>query len=120
MALCYRRPKRRRTGISTGSAVIRDGNTVKVWEYGYYHPNGICMFSGVIERHTDNFGGDTGDNNVIILIYSDGSDLDNHIVKAGVSSYTLDQSQTSQNASIGLYIESGDKDIGGQLVGQTW
>jgi hypothetical protein len=85
------------TGVGTGTALIRDGNTVKIWEYGYYHPNGICMLSGVLERHTDNFGGDTGDNDVALIIYSDGQDLDDHLVKAGTAAFTQDQSQGASN-----------------------
>lgn len=107
------------TGIGTSNALIRNGNRVQVWEYSYYYPNGKCMFRGVMERGTDNFGGDTGDNNVQIIIYPDGTDLANHIVKAGTSSYTLDQSQTAQNASATISETSG-KGISWNLYGQTF
>lgn len=90
------------TGIGTGSAIIRNGNRVKVWEYSYYYPNGVCLFSGVIERHEDNFGGDTGDNHTQLLIYSDSSDMDNHLVRGNPFVYTLDQSQTSQDSRVSV------------------
>lgn len=77
-------------GIGTGNTIIRDGNTVRVWEYDYWYPNGRRVFSGVIDRHTDNFGGDTGDNNTELTIYSDGSDMDDHVVKLGSPILTLD------------------------------
>lgn len=105
------------TGIGTSSALIRDGNRVEVWEYGYFHINGICMFKGVIERHTDNFGGDTGDENVTMLVYSDGQDLDNYLVRGNPYTYTQDQAQGASNQ-----FESVSQNIYGQFqyYGQTW
>jgi hypothetical protein len=90
------------TGIGTSGAIIRNGNRVRVYEYSYYYPNGTCLFSGIIERHEDNFGGDTGDNHVQLLIYSDSSDMDNHLVRGNPFVYTLDQSQTSQDNRVSV------------------
>lgn len=105
------------TGVGGGAALIRNGNTVKVWEYSYYYPNGKLMFSGKIERHIENYGGDTGDNDVSILIYSDGQDMTNHLAKT-TGNYTSDQSQTTQNASYNEF--AGGKGGGFNYIGQTW
>lgn len=106
------------TGIGTGATLIRDGNTVKIWEYGYYHPNGFLMLSGIIERHTDNFGGDTGDNDVALIIYSDSQDMDNFLSYAPPYTYTLDVSQTANNSNATLQATTAP--LGYFYYGQTW
>ena len=107
------------TGIGGSNALIRNGNTVKIYEIGYYYPNGKLMFSGKIERHIENFGGDTGDTNTKILIYADGQDMMNHLIKAGASGYTLDQSQTTQNTTGSVNFSSG-KGTSFNYYGQSW
>lgn len=76
--------------------VLSNGNEVKVWEYSDYHPNGIQVFSGQIERIEADFGGDGGDDQTSVLIYSDGQDLDDYL--ANGSPYTPDVSQTAQDS----------------------
>lgn len=106
------------TGTGNSGALIRDGNRLQVWEYGYYHVNGLCMFSGVIERHVENFGGDTGNDNVTLVAYSDGSDMNNHLVRGYPYTYTLDQSQAVQNA--GLTVDQSAVGAGWDHYGQTF
>ncbi len=86
-------------GAGPTTSLIRDGNRIVVWEYCYYAPNGRIRFQGTIERWEANFGGDTQDESIKILCYSDGSDLDNYMLLGAPFSYTTDQSQTSENAS---------------------
>ncbi len=104
------------TGIGTSGALIRDGNRIQVWEYGYYHPNGICMFRGIIERHEDNFGGDTGDESVRILVYSDGQDLDKFMI---LSQPNADQSQTTVNSTYLLNFASNSPALGQSITPGT-
>lgn len=80
-------------------ALIKNGNGLIVYEYSYFYPNGIAMFSGELENWNGGFGGDNGHDSVQLVAYSDGSDLDNYTARAAPFSYTTDNSQTSQNAS---------------------
>lgn len=102
-------------GSSDPTILIRNGNTVKVYEYSDNYPNGKLMFSGVINKWEAGFKGVGGSDTVKITVYSDGQDLDNYLI-AGTS--TLDQSQTSQNNSLLIYEDT----KGGiwQRAGQTW
>lgn len=104
---------------ATGSAIIQSGNRVVVWEYGFYHPQGIPMFIGKIERWAASYGGDTNMDQVDILIYSDGQELDNYLVRGNPYTYTLDQTQTSTNGNYTL-----DNGIGGgagwNMYGQSF
>lgn len=102
-------------GNSNEDILIRNGNAIKVWEYSDYYPNGRLAFSGKQERYTAKFGGtDTGV--IKILAISDGQDLNNYLVNG--SPYTPDQSQTSQDSSVGLFLP--DKGAGFQVAGQTF
>jgi hypothetical protein len=108
-------------GIGTSGSLIRNGNTVQMTEYNRYYPNGKIMFSGVIERIESNFGGDTGDNDVKLTVYSDGSDMDNHLVRGSPFTYTGDVSQTSQNSTfVASYTADGDKFFGESSCGQSF
>lgn len=82
------------SGIDT---LIKNGNRIEVWEYGYYHPNGLCVFKGSMDHWEASFGGDYGDT-ISVICYSDGSDMDNYLVRGYPYTYTLDVSQASQNA----------------------
>lgn len=106
------------TGIGTGSALIRNGNKIQVWEYGYFNINGKLMFSGLMERGSDSFGGDTGSDSVTIVVYSDGSDMDNHLVRGFPYTYTADQTQNIQNGSV--VVSQAGFGAGWQRYGQTW
>lgn len=105
-------------GSFTTGALIKNGNTIEVWEYSYYWPNGKCMFLGQIERWEANFGGDAGDDVVRILCYSDGQDLDNYLVRGNPYTYTADVSQTAS----GLSVNSSTAGMGAahDWFGQTW
>lgn len=106
-------------GGSNSSTIIKNGNKLQVWEYSYYHPNGICMFNGFMERWEATFGGGDGDS-IKIMCYSDGSDMDNHLVRGSPFAYTLDQSQATNDTANNLYqvpLESGP---GGTFYGQSF
>jgi hypothetical protein len=70
-------------GVGTAAqSLIKNGNRVVVYEYGKYHPNGIPLFNGEIEKWTASFGSLNG-NGVEILAYSVGQDMDNRIISTG-------------------------------------
>jgi hypothetical protein len=83
-----------------GGALIRNGNTIQIWEYNYYYPNGHCRFLGRIDKHEDNLKTDSGDDLIIIYAYSDGMDLDQYMV---LNQPTVDQSQTAADSTAVLY-----------------
>lgn len=93
-------------GLGTGTTLIKNGNRVVVWEYSYYWPNGHVAFSGEMERWEATFGGDAQDNSISILCYSDGSDLDNYLLLGSPFTYTVDQSQATQNARASIHLDS--------------
>jgi hypothetical protein len=87
-------------GVGNGpDELIKNGNEVIVVEYGYYHPNGIVMFRGVIKHWEATFGGDGQDDSITLLIYSDGQDLQSHLIR-GYGALAADQSQTAQDTDI--------------------
>jgi len=102
------------SGINT---LVKNGNKIEIWEYGYYHPNGKCMFIGTIESWSALFGG-TDEDLINITVYSDGQDLDNYLVRGYPYTYTADQSQVTQDGydtnSTGLYGISWNRE------GQSW
>lgn len=103
-------------GGSGSQVLVKNGNTVQVWEYSYFYPNGKCLFLGQMERWEATFG---DDETIKILCYSDAQDLDNFLVRGNPYTYTTDVSQTSQNTSVGISVMGG-KGAGWYLVGQTW
>lgn len=64
----------------TQSSFIRNGNTVEVTEYSSYNPNGLIIFNGTIKRVEANFGNENSEENIVITVYSAGSDLDNYVI----------------------------------------
>lgn len=82
------------------NALIKNGNGIQVWEYSYYYPNGKCMFNGQMERWQAEFGGSGESDEIRILAYSDGQDLDNYLVRGYPYTYTGDITQTSSNATV--------------------
>lgn len=106
-------------GTVTGT-LIRNGNTVVVMEYGYYSANGRVAFRGQIQRWQASFGGDTGSDTITLTVYGDGQDLDQYLVKGFPYTYTLDQSQTAQNASYNNIYYSYDYGGGWNMYGQTF
>lgn len=104
-------------GNSLDPFLIQNGNQIEIWEYGYYHPNGKLVFSGIVNRIEAGFG--TGaDNKIRLLLLSYGADLDDYIARGSPFAYTLDQSQGLN----GLYtlITQSDKGSMWQRYGQTW
>lgn len=106
-------------GISTDSnTLIKNGNTVIVWEYSYYHPNGILIFKGSIQRWESNYGGQDGRDSIDILIYSTGLDMENHLVHGNPYTYTQDVSQATQNATATIVHYTADHSGGWNYYGQ--
>lgn len=95
-------------------ALIKNGNILQVWESGYYYPNGLCRFNGMIENWKGGFGGDGGHDSVKIVAYSDGYDLDNYMARGAPFTYTTDQSQTSQNTGENIQTVRGTFNKSGQ------
>lgn len=102
-------------GNYNSQALFRNGNQLIVWEVSDYYPNGKQVFSGDIEYWNSVSGGTQGDQ-VIVKAYSDGADLNNFPMTGGD---TLDQSQTSQNATASAFTGSG-KFAGFVSEGQTF
>lgn len=97
------------TGASgSSSTLIKSGNMVVVYEESYYWPNGHIIFQGMIERWESSYGGDSEDEQIVIYVYGSGSDLDNYLLLGSPFTYTLDQSQTTQDTAGNLnYSSSG-------------
>lgn len=103
-------------GIDT---LIKNGNTVQVWLYNYFYPNGKCMFIGKMRRWEADFGGGGGSDEVTIVLYSSGYDMDNYITRGAPFAYTLDQNQPTYNNTDTIFYQ-GDKGAGWHLDGQTF
>lgn len=86
-------------GNSLDPRIIQNGNTIQVWEYSYYYPNGKLMFVGQVNE-IDAGMGSAADNKVKMTVLSDGIDLDNIIARGAPFNYTADVTQTSQNAAV--------------------
>jgi len=86
-------------GDSTDVTLIRNNNTVKVYEMSDFHPNGVLVFSGFISKWRTLFG---GSDNVQITVLSEGQDLNQWIIPGGTA-YGTDQSQTSTNSDFGFW-----------------
>lgn len=104
-------------GNSVDPYLIQNGNVIEIWEYGYYHPNGKLVFSGIVNRISAGFG-TSAENKINLLLLSYGADLDDYIARGAPFSYTSDQSQGLN----GLYtlITQDSKGAGWQRYGQTW
>lgn len=105
-------------GKSNSNSMIRNGNKVVVWEYSYYHPLGIPKFTGTIEKWDAAFGND--EEGVNLFIYGDGQDLENHLVRGSPFVYTLDQSQTTTDATDSIFLNTSDKFSSFNFDGQTF
>jgi len=67
-------------GNQNDEIMIRNGNTVTVFEFSDYYPNGKQMFVGEINRWEASFG--EGSNGIIkVLVYSQSQDLDNYLIQ---------------------------------------
>lgn len=80
-------------GNSNSNALIRNNNDIEVIEYSPLYPNGRTVFAGYISKWRAKFGSSDG---IRLTCLNYGSELDNYLIEA-VS--TLDQSNSSQNAS---------------------
>lgn len=104
-------------GNSNNQILFRNGNRIKVYMSNYYYPNGKLMFQGQINRWEANFGAPDGNDEIKLLCYSDGADMNNFVLTGGG---TLDQSQTSENSSFGLYYDPNTKVQNYQMAGQSF
>lgn len=117
--------------LGTGEqSLIQNGNKVRVWEYGYWNPNGKCMFLGEIDRWEASYGGggngsggaatsETTGESIAVTLYSDGQDFNNAIVRGSPYTYTQDQSQGASNQFLQVWQES-DRLDSYNNYGQTW
>lgn len=82
-------------GVGLGQSLIKNGNTVVVYEYNRFYPNGKVMFTGQMSRWDSSFGGDSGNETISILVYSSGQDTDNYIISTGSISLAVQSSDTA-------------------------
>lgn len=105
-------------GDSTlSTALISDGNIVEVWETSYWNPNGKRRFIGRIERIEADFGGETGNEFINLLLYSQGQDMSNYLIRGNPYTYTSDVTQINQNNG---FLITQDSRLGYNRAGQTW
>lgn len=97
-------------GNVNSKALIRNNNTIAVYEISPDYPNGKLVFSGWISRWKASFG---GNDNIEINCLSNGSDLDNYLI---LGNQVIDQSQLVQNStqSVDSQVKSGAFDLAGQ------
>ena len=105
------------TGSDETEALFKNSNIVEAWLYDKWHPNGINMFTGQVNRVSFKYGADGA--GVVLRVFSLGFDLANYIARGYPFSYTNDVSQTSQNGYVTV-TEAGSKGAGWQRYGQTW
>lgn len=102
-------------GDSNTDILFKNGNKILIYEIDYWHPNGQLRFRGEINRWEAQIG--TGNDQIKLLCYSDGSDMNNKVVTGGT---TLDQSQTSQNTGYSLQSTSSGKENSFNFPGQSF
>lgn len=101
-------------GNANGKALIRNNNTIAVYEVSPDYPNGKIVFSGWISRWKASYG---NTDNIVINCLSNGSELDNYLI---LGAQTVDQSQASQNNTAQAYSIYGGKASQYQMQGQTF
>jgi hypothetical protein len=67
-------------GNAHETILLRTGNTVKVYEYSNYHPNGKLMFTGKLTSVEAEFGSGSTDK-VVATAKSLALDLDNYLIQ---------------------------------------
>lgn len=82
-------------GDDSDNALIRNGNSIKVYEISDTSPSGVIVFDGYIEKYIIRVG---KDNNASIICNSNGSDMSDYIV--AVDATTLIVEQTTNNAYV--------------------
>lgn len=105
-------------GNSPINAIFKNSNRIVAMMYNKWHPNGIRMFSGQVNKVGFKYGG--GNSAVRLLVRSDGFDLNNFIARGYPFSYTTDISQTSQNGYVTVTQGSGKNSAQWRRYGQTW
>lgn len=103
-------------GNASDDILIRNGNTIKVYEFSDTYPNGKLMFNGRIFSWDFNFG--SQDSVIEIQTYSDGMDMGNYLIDGG--SQVLDQSQTTHDSDAFLGTPIIHTSIGEVMAGQTF
>jgi hypothetical protein len=83
--------------IGDNSVFFKNGNQIVIFEISSYHPNGIQVFSGDVEKWNSEFGVDNEE--IELTVYSDGQDLNNYVINTGDSAYI------TQNTSNGHFVE---------------
>lgn len=74
-----------RVGDTNQNNLIRNDNSVVVWEYDSYYPNGRQVFSGYISKWKTSYG--TNDESVEITCLSNGQDLNHYLILGGTTPY---------------------------------
>lgn len=92
------------------TALVRNGNQVRVYEVSDAYPNAKIVFSGKITR----WEADYVTSQLTAVVYSNGMDLDNYIIQ-GAGEVT-DVNQTSGGTGEEIYQTSSDYNY----AGQTW
>lgn len=99
--------------VGDNGKLIKNNNTVLVYEYSEDHKNGKLVFSGYISRWKDTYG---GSDSIQITVLSEGQDLNQWIIPGG-DAYAVDVSQTVKDNY--LIINSGSSYGGGQTFTPT-
>lgn len=97
------------------ATLIRNGNSVKVYESNENHPNGKLMFQGQINRVSASFG-TNGGGLIKLLCHSIGRDLDDYYTR-GTTTDVVVAENTDTNDSYGTWYDAGEP-FG--RYGQTW
>lgn len=97
----------------TRDTLTVEDNLIKVYEFNKWHPAGIIVFDGYISKVKSSYG---NDDSILLTCLSNGNDMNNYLVNG--SPYVADQSQTSENSSAGVQVNSKSGGITG--VGQTF
>lgn len=97
-------------GNNNSNALVRNNNDIEIVEFSDNHPNGQTVFKGYISKWRAILG---QDDEITITCLSYGSELDNYMIEAGLTS---DQSQATQDGT--NYTFSTNPDTGGPGSGQ--
>lgn len=105
-------------GNDANTILIQNGNRIKVYEVGYYYPNGKLVFKGQINRYSAPYGNETSDDNINVTALSDGADLGYYLLTGGG---TIDVTNASSNATVTSYDDTNSgKGAGWNKYGQSW
>jgi hypothetical protein len=102
-------------GNANSNALIRNNNTIIVYEYSTFYPNGIIVFQGWVSRWKAKYA--SGEDLVTVSCISNGSELDNYLIQG---SSTLDLSQTTSGSNVPISEYASDKLTTWARVGETF